>query len=277
MPAPEFTCLKLKGLPYSVTLDNIHTFFQGYNIIADSVKIGKMADGKLTGEACVLFNTSDDCNAAHAALDHQNIGSRWVKLIRVQQHEYDNFENEQGAKYGGHGGGGHSGQGYGGYSSAGNDFYGARRGGGNFDQGYGGGGRGRGGRGGRGRGRGGRGGGGDDGGFYGGQDRFTSGGGSGGQAAGTVRLSDFVNDENRYRALKMRGLPFSVSVREIRDFFQDFRVAERDITIDMNQGRPTGYALVFFESEDEAQRAKDSLNKKYLGSRYVDISYPENR
>ena len=75
----------------------------------------------------------------------------------------------------------------------------------------------------------------------------------------------------------MRGLPFSVSEREIRDFFQDFRVAERDIKIDMNQGRPTGYALVFFENEDEAQRAKDQLNKKYLGSRYVDLSFPELR
>lgn len=77
--------------------------------------------------------------------------------------------------------------------------------------------------------------------------------------------------------MKMRGLPFSVSVREIRDFFEDFRVAERDITIDMNQGRPTGYALVFFQSEDEAERAKNSLNKKYLGSRYVDLSYPDMR
>ena len=72
-----------------------------------------------------------------------------------------------------------------------------------------------------------------------------------------MRLSDFVNAENRYTCLKMRGLPFSVSAREIRDFFEDFRVAERDITIDLNQGRPTGYALVFFESEAEAERAKD--------------------
>jgi len=92
-----------------------------------------------------------------------------------------------------------------------------------------------------------------------------------------VRLSDFVNAENRYSCLKMRGLPFSVSARDIRDFFVDFRVAERDITIDLNQGRPTGYALVFFENESEAQRAKEQLNKKYLGSRYVDLSFPDLR
>ena len=63
----------------------------------------------------------------------------------------------------------------------------------------------------------------------------------------------------------MRGLPFSAGAREIRDFFIDFRVAERDIKIDLNNGRPTGYALVFFESQAEAMRARDELNKKYLG------------
>ena len=75
----------------------------------------------------------------------------------------------------------------------------------------------------------------------------------------------------------MRGLPYSVGIREIRDFFGDFRVADRDIIIDMNNGRPTGYALVFLESEDEATRAKNDLNKKYLGSRYVDLNYPDIR
>ena len=75
----------------------------------------------------------------------------------------------------------------------------------------------------------------------------------------------------------MRGLPYSVQVRDIRDFFNDFRVADRDIIIDMNNGRQTGYALVFFESEAEAHRAKESLNKKYLGNsnRYVDLNFPD--
>lgn len=75
----------------------------------------------------------------------------------------------------------------------------------------------------------------------------------------------------------MRGLPFSVTIKEIRDFFSDFRVADRDIIIDMNNGRPTGYALVFLESESEASRAKDKLNKQYLGSRYVDLNFPDLR
>ncbi len=258
---PPLTAMKMKGLPFSVTRQEILNFYQGHNMIEESLKIGTMPDGKLTGEATIQFQAAEDCQGAQAALDSKHIGTRWVKLIRIMNEEYDNFENEQTSKYGGGGG----------------DYYGSRRGG--YDGGYGGrgGGRGRGG-----RGRGGRGGynNRDDGGYHhndrndrgdrgdrrGGRDhrddrddRGDRGdrndrGYGGGQ---TVRLSDFVNAENRYTCLKMRGLPFSVSQREIRDFFEDFRVAERDITIDLNQGRPTGYALVFFESEAEAERAKD--------------------
>ena len=157
----------------------------------------------MTGEACVLFNSDADCQAAHAKLDQKYIGTRWVKLIRVVVEEYNNFDTDSQNRY------------------SGND-YGARRGGGNFSRGGGDFDSFRGGRGGRGRGRG-RGRGGfnnngsneftDRGGYGGGQGR---GGFSGGN---TVRLSDFVNADNQYTTLKMRGLPFSVSEREIRDFF----------------------------------------------------------
>ena len=127
--------------------------------------------------------------------------------------------------------------------------------------------RGRGGRGGFGRGRGGRGGGGGGGGDR--NDRFDN--------SKTIHLSDYVKDDNKSRALKMRGLPYQVTVRDIRDFFADFRVSNSDIIIDMSNGRPTGYALVFFESDTEAGRAKETLNKKFLGNsnRYVDLSFPD--
>jgi len=63
-------------------------------------------------------------------------------------------------------------------------------------------------------------------------------------------------------------------VRSIREFFADFRVAERDVIIDLQNGRSTGYALVILESSNEAQRAKADLDKKYMGERYVDVFFP---
>jgi RNA recognition motif-containing protein len=62
----------------------------------------------------------------------------------------------------------------------------------------------------------------------------------------------------------MRGLPFSSDVREIRDFFGDFRVAERDVIIDKQNGTPTGYALVFLENEAEATRAQRALDRQFI-------------
>lgn len=90
-----------------------------------------------------------------------------------------------------------------------------------------------------------------------------------------MRLTDFITEDNRFRCLKMRGLPFSADVRQIRDFFGDFRVAERDVIIDKQHGAPTGYALVFLESEEEAQRAKKALDRQFVGKRYVDVFFPE--
>ena len=61
--------MKMKGLPFSVQREDILNFFQGYNMIEDSVKIGVMSDGRLTGEACVLFQSGNDCQLAHQKLD----------------------------------------------------------------------------------------------------------------------------------------------------------------------------------------------------------------
>lgn len=73
----------------------------------------------------------------------------------------------------------------------------------------------------------------------------------------------------------MRGLPYSADVRQIRDFFGDFRVSEKDVIIDRSHGQPTGYALVFLENDEEANRAKKALDKQYIGNRYVDVFFPE--
>lgn len=52
-------------------------------------------------------------------------------------------------------------------------------------------------------------------------------------------------------------------------------MAERDVIIDYAHGRPTGYALVKLESDEEAQRAKKALDKQTLGTRYVDVFFPD--
>lgn len=59
----------MRGIPYSVTTDDIFKFFGGYGIIEGSVRIGKMPDGKLTGEATVLFATNELAQKAQLSLN----------------------------------------------------------------------------------------------------------------------------------------------------------------------------------------------------------------
>lgn len=68
----------------------------------------------------------------------------------------------------------------------------------------------------------------------------------------------------------MRGLPFQATQTEISQFFAP--VADViDIEIDYNaQGRPAGTASVLFASERVARSAM-ALNKKNMGSRYVEL------
>jgi RNA recognition motif-containing protein len=62
--------------------------------------------------------------------------------------------------------------------------------------------------------------------------------------------------------VKIRGLPYSADVKQIREFFSDFRVSERDIIIDKaGHGQATGYALVILDSPEEARRACQDLDR----------------
>lgn len=73
------------------------------------------------------------------------------------------------------------------------------------------------------------------------------------------------------RVMKLRGLPFSVTVDHLVDFFSDFGVSRSDIVIEEHNGKKTGFGLVFFRDSDLAQRAKIEKNKKTLGNRYVEV------
>ena len=71
--------------------------------------------------------------------------------------------------------------------------------------------------------------------------------------------------------MKLRGLPYSATKRDIIDFFVGFDVSESDIVFECNKGKPTGFALVFLSNKDDVQRARRELDRKHVGNRYVDV------
>ncbi|VWU52099.1 RNA-binding protein, putative [Hepatocystis sp. ex Piliocolobus tephrosceles] len=74
--------------------------------------------------------------------------------------------------------------------------------------------------------------------------------------------------------LKLRGLPFDVSEKEIKIFFKDFKLADEKNSIYLIKGiknNPTGQAYVYFDNEIEAKNACQQLNRKFMRNRYIEI------
>ncbi len=65
----------------------------------------------------------------------------------------------------------------------------------------------------------------------------------------TVKLDRFVTEHNAKRCIKLRGLPYKCEIEQITEFFADFKISNSDVVMEIENGRKTGYALVFLESE----------------------------
>jgi len=76
--------IKMRGLPYSATEQEITSFFSGLRISPGGVSIGRDASGRASGEAHVEFTTEGDVQAA-MLLNRQRIGSRYIELFRTKQ------------------------------------------------------------------------------------------------------------------------------------------------------------------------------------------------
>ena len=68
--------------------------------------------------------------------------------------------------------------------------------------------------------------------------------------------------------LLLKGLPFQADPDRVAAFFKDYRLGSRNksvFIIAMTIGRPSGNAFVIFESEEEANRAKEALVCNWRG------------
>ncbi|TKR93621.1 hypothetical protein L596_008037 [Steinernema carpocapsae] len=73
-------------------------------------------------------------------------------------------------------------------------------------------------------------------------------------------------------SLRMRGLPYTASVQDIIEFFTPIRPAKIDL-LKEKTGRPSGEAVVDFYSQAELEDAL-SFDRRHMGNRYVEL-FPE--
>ncbi|PAA59838.1 hypothetical protein BOX15_Mlig028543g1, partial [Macrostomum lignano] len=255
--------LRMRGLPFAADFDGIREFFHGFHVVKDGILMVYNQDGRPSGEAYVQFDTPETASSALSSCNRQNMGSRYIELFPSSMAEaYAEANRQQMMASGGdpYAAGGAAvpppyGGGYGydyDYGPQMGDYSGAMASGGGSMRG------GRGGPGGYGGARPSPYGGGGPGGM-----RRDFGGGGGGGPPG----SDWASTTGYW--VHMRGLPYSASESDIRQFFAPLTAAHVEIRFNPD-GRPSGEADVDFDSEADCRRAMEK-NKQHLGSRYVDL------
>ncbi|WKY08243.1 hypothetical protein Q1695_007614 [Nippostrongylus brasiliensis] len=75
-----------------------------------------------------------------------------------------------------------------------------------------------------------------------------------------------VSDDGK--VIRLRGLPFSATVQDVKDFFKGLNCEE--VVFGRTGGRPSGEAFVRLATREEAAKALD-FNKQHMGSRYVEV------
>jgi len=79
-------------------------------------------------------------------------------------------------------------------------------------------------------------------------------------------------------AVRLRGLPFSVTEQDVLAFFAQHDVADRIADgngaanlLPKANGRPSGQAVVIMRSRHDAEVARQRLDNKWIGGRYIEV------
>lgn len=188
----EQAALRLQGLPFKATDEDVAAFFEGYNMVPNSLKYQMNEEGRKTGQAAVLFESTEDAERAFKEKQKQEIGGRWILLSDLDVEDHAEFESF------------------------------------NPDN-------------------------------------------------KNVRCGDSVNEDNVDRCVKIRGLPWAANKGTIIEFFEGFKIKKSDITIDIQGGKNSGFAVIVLASPEEQERACSELDKKTIGNRWIGVSPAELR
>ena len=79
--------LRMRGLPFSATKDDIAKFFEKYNPVIDSIVMTYRSDGRATGEAYVGFESPEASKEA-MELHRKSMGNRYIELFLSNKEEH---------------------------------------------------------------------------------------------------------------------------------------------------------------------------------------------
>ncbi|KAL8029353.1 hypothetical protein ABFX02_14G220500 [Erythranthe guttata] len=80
--------LRMRGLPFSTSKEEVVNFFKDYKISEDKVHLIANSEGRAAGEAFVEFASAEDSKAAMAK-DRMTLGRRYVELFPASREELE--------------------------------------------------------------------------------------------------------------------------------------------------------------------------------------------
>lgn len=239
-----FPCVRLRGLPYQASFEDVLRFCQGLTII-DIVMVVHN-DGRQTGEALVVFSNHMDFNMA-LSRDKQNLGRRYIEVFPAKRVEYyygimgqihlqmynQNHNQMPPVPYSNRGPPpqGNMGRPHQPYYKRRQYDHGRRR------------------------------------------APPEEGASPNGQSQQSPTSTDQISPKSvtHTGVIRMRGLPFNATKADILAFFQGLNVLEESVQFVFRpDGRLSGEAFVSLSSPAEAEEAM-SRNGSHIGSRYVEL------
>lgn len=247
-PADE-GCVRLRGLPYSCSKEEIANFFSGLEVVPNGITIPLDVQGRSSGEAYVQFVDKDVAERAMEK-NKEKIGHRYIEIFRSSLNEiraaqgagkvrplsarptpYDRADRwGGGGRFGGRGGGRR-----GGFQSEYDEYYGEAAAGGGWGTAGG----------------------------------MAAGGGMGRGGAAMKSMGGKGWQSMTGHTVHMRGLPFRSTESDIIDFFRPLNPVHVHMLFD-DSGRPSGQANVDFSTHDEAVKAM-AKDKSHMAHRYIEL------
>jgi len=245
--------VRLRGLPYGCSKQDIDAFFTGLQIIPHGITVTMDQDGRASGDAYVEFATAQDVEDA-LKKHKEKMGHRYIEVFRSAKSDIKYVVGQTPRDFARP----LMGQRPGPYDRP---NFGARRGRGGpnlgpsgFNSGPGYDRMGRGGRGGPMRGgRGGR-----------------MSGMGGGQGSGTIHQPSKTG-----HCVHMRGLPFDSTTNDVIQFFAPLNPVDIRFIFEQGTGRAKGECDVDFSSHNDAEAAMQK-DKQNIGHRYIELFLQSN-
>jgi RNA recognition motif-containing protein len=81
--------IRLRGLPFSVTENDIRKFLNSYEVVEGSIFLGMNTfRGSPNGEAYAVLASSDVRERALRELDRKQVGHRYIEIFSCSESEY---------------------------------------------------------------------------------------------------------------------------------------------------------------------------------------------